>query len=76
MHLRKELGESLPADIPSVFGDPSLVAVFMATTYGKGPSQELEFVAKSLTYGPLPATFGPDEKNILVGTPLYVAMST
>ena len=76
MQLRQELGESLPADIPSEFGDPSLIAVFMATTYGKGPSQELEFVAKRLAYGPLPSKFGPTKKNILVGTPLYVAMST
>ncbi len=75
MQLRQELGESLSANIPLEFGDPSLMAVFTATTYGKGPSQEVEFVAKRLAYGPLPAKFGHAEKNIVVGTPLYVAMS-
>lgn len=78
LQLRRELGESLPVDIPLEFGDPSLMAVFVATTAGKGPSQELEFVAKRLAYGSLSGKWGHSEenaKNILVGTPLYVAMN-
>jgi hypothetical protein len=79
LQLRRELGESLPANIPLQFGDPSLIAVFVATTSGKGPSQELEFVAKRLAHGPLPAKWArpeQDAKSILVGTPLYVAMNS
>jgi hypothetical protein len=77
LQLRRELGESLPVDIPSEFGDRSLAAVYVATKYGKGPLQELEFVAKRLAYGPLGGAWAdPEEgRNILVGTPLYVAMS-
>jgi hypothetical protein len=58
----------------------ALMAVYTATMYGKGPSQELEFVAKRLACGPLPSMWFPERKTgnkekILVGTPLYVAMS-
>jgi hypothetical protein len=75
LQLRKELGESLP--IPSENEDQSLMAVYVATMNGKGPSQELEFVAKRLAYGPCPAKFfsskKPEKEKVLVGTPLYVA---
>lgn len=79
--LRHELGESLPMKLPSMDDTPgALMAVYMATMYGKGPSQELEFVAKRLAYGPLPSMWfserkTDDKEKILVGTPLYVAMS-
>ena len=58
------------------------MAVYVATVrVGKGPSQELEFVAKRLAYGPCPAHWrfrgkARDPRTVLVGTPLYVAMST
>jgi hypothetical protein len=79
MQLQKELGESLPAPVKLPdFGDPSLAAVYIATTHGKGPLQEMEFVAKRLAYGPCPAAWRleTDQKTdkVLVGTPLYVAM--
>lgn len=79
LQLQKELGESLPApvNLPD-FGDPSLGAVYVATMNGKGPAQELEFVAKRLAYGPCPAVWRTRSdqitEKVLVGTPLYVAM--
>ena len=78
LQLRKELGEALP--IPLEDQDQSLMAVYWATMKGKGPSQELEFVAKRLAYGLCPAKFfstkKPEKEKVLVGTPLYVAMCT
>jgi hypothetical protein len=55
LQLRKELGESLPLSLEDE--NQSLMAVYEATMRGKGPSQELEFVAKRLAYGPCPAKF-------------------
>jgi uncharacterized protein DUF7019/TIR domain-containing protein len=78
LQLGKELGQSLPTlQIPD-FGDPRLAdntlgAVYIATMYAKGPSQELEFVAKRLQYGTCPEQWGRS-KQVLIGTPLYVAM--
>ena len=78
LQLRKELGESIPGLLENE--DQSLMAVYVATMYGEGPSQELEFVAKRLAYGPCPAKFfstkKPEKEKVLVGTPLYVAMGT
>jgi hypothetical protein len=85
LQLRQELGESLPAKSNSMDDNQgALMAVFTATMYAKGPWQELEFVAKRLAYGPLPSMWFPEgfpeekayyKEKILVGTPLYVAMS-
>jgi hypothetical protein len=76
MQLRKELGESLLIPLEKTW-DQALAGVYLATVMGKGPSQELEFVAKRLAYGPCPApwreTWTPE--TVLVGTPLYVALS-
>jgi len=77
--LQKELGESVPIRVTE-HQDQSLVAVYTATMYGKGASQELEFVAKRLAYGPYPEPWAyaedlRNQRNILVGTPLYVALS-
>ena len=80
--LRQELGESLDFKLKSMDDDQAtLMAVHEATMRARGPSQELEFVAKRLAYGSLPAPWFPerkpgDKEKILVGTPLYVAMST
>ena len=78
MQLRKELGESLPSPYnEKPFGDQALGGVYLATVLGKGPSQELEFVAQRLAHGTCPAPWrdpGTPE-TVLVGTPLYVAMS-
>lgn len=79
--LTKELGESISVGdmVGSATGpkDMSIVAVYLATTQMRGPSQELEFVAKRLAYGPSP--YPQRDKNdgmkVLLGTPLYVAMS-
>ena len=79
--LTKELGESISAaDLTGSSTGPrdmSLVATYLATTQMHGPSQELEFVAKRLAYGPSP--YPQRDKNdgmkVLLGTPLYVAMS-
>lgn len=79
--LTKELGESISmGDLTGSATAPrdvSLRAVHLATTQMHGPSQELEFVAKRLMYGPSP--YPSRDKNgdmkVLLGTPLYVAMS-
>jgi hypothetical protein len=80
LQLQKEMGESLPVAFENDAPEQSLMAVYVATTRGKGPSQQLEFVAKRLAYGPFPAKFISKEnreiRNVLVGTPLYVAIST
>ena len=79
--LRQELGENLPLDLKFTDDNQAtLMAIHQATTLAKGPSQKLEFVAKRLTYGPLPPLYFPEKKpddkdSVLVGTPLYVAMS-
>jgi hypothetical protein len=79
-HLTKELGESGgAADLTSSAGpkDMTLMAVHLATTQMPGPSEELEFVAKRLAYGPSPYP-DRDENHgmqVLLGTPLYVAMT-
>jgi hypothetical protein len=76
LQLRKELGELLPGDLAD--SEQTLMAVYVATIHGKGPVQELEFVAKRLARGTLPAKFSspdrPETRTILVGTPLYVAL--
>ncbi len=78
--LRQELGETLDQKIEND-DQGVLMAVYEATMHAKGPSQELEFVAKRWAYGPLPTRYFPegkpgDKEKVLVGTPLYVAMST
>jgi len=47
-----------------------LHAVYLATDQMQGPEQRLEFLAKKLLYGSYPRS----EKQILLGTPIYVAM--
>jgi Family of unknown function (DUF7019)/TIR domain len=77
LQLRKELGESVRGQLGD--DDQGLMAVCVATLRAKGPSQDLEFVAKRLAYGPCPAGLflnKPEQEKVLVGTPLYVAMST
>ncbi|MHC4696264.1 MAG: DUF7019 family protein [Planctomycetota bacterium] len=54
-----------------------LMAVHLASTGMDGPEQRLEFIAKRLLHGPSPY---PDRDpkpglKVLLGTPLYVAMS-
>jgi hypothetical protein len=49
----------------------SLHAVYLATTQMEGPQQRLEFLAKRLLHGTYPRI----EKQILLATPLYVAMA-
>jgi Family of unknown function (DUF7019) len=79
--LRFELGETLPLDLKFMDDDQStLMAVHQATMHARGPSQKLEFVAKRLAYEPLPTLYFPkrepdDKEKVLVGTPLYVAVS-
>ena len=72
LRLRQELGESLPIPLANSHEELSLIAVLVATRGMKGPSQELEFVAKRLAYGPCKDV----KEMVLVGTPLSVAMST
>ncbi|MEV0153833.1 SAVMC3_10250 family protein [Micromonospora sp. NPDC050686] len=49
----------------------ALAAVHRANDVMPGPHQNLEFVAKRLLHGPSPTTEGVD---VLLGTPLYVAL--
>jgi hypothetical protein len=49
----------------------ALAAVQRANEVMPGPPQNLEFVAKRLLHGPSPLTAGQD---VLLGTPLYVAL--
>lgn len=77
--LAQELGDSLPMPVIADF-DRCLFAVWYATMRGRGPMQNLEFVAKRLAYGAAHAqAWEPSSTvvtdTVLIGTPLYVAMS-
>lgn len=49
----------------------ALTAVHRADAVMRGPTQNVEFVAKRLLHGPSPAQ---DGLSVLLGTPLYVAL--
>jgi hypothetical protein len=59
---------------------PSLVAtaVKLTSTNMRGPQQKVAFLAKKLAYGPV-TQFGnnpvPEDKNVLLATPLYISMA-
>jgi hypothetical protein len=78
-YLSKELNLTLPGRRvrPLGFGledreDEALIAVSLATRQMKGPEQNVEFVAKRLAFGKPPSH--EPTKNVLLATPLYVAM--
>jgi hypothetical protein len=51
-------------------------AVFAASVEMKGPAQTVEFLAKRLLHGlPKEFKYPPNVANILLGTPLYVALA-
>lgn len=57
-------------------GDITLDAVFAATVGMQGPEQKLEFLAKRLLSGlPNDIAYPPNVTNILLGSPLYVALA-
>jgi hypothetical protein len=86
-YLSKELGlpegtsnpEWVPARIREIF--TPIKAVELATRQMRGVQQNVDFMAKSLVYGPAkiynhdPAHRGCDARSVLVATPLYVAMA-
>jgi hypothetical protein len=57
--------------------DEALVAAHLATTGMKGSEQYLEFIAKRLKFGasPYPQRDPRPNMNVLLGTPLYVALA-
>lgn len=69
--------EVFPVVGPMATSDPALVATHLATTGMAGTEQNLEFLAKRLAFGPSPypqrdAVAG---MNVVLGTPLYVALA-
>jgi hypothetical protein len=68
LHERRFFGKSLTEQERV---DESLHAVYLATSQMMGPQQRLEFLAKRLLYG----TYRHAEKQILLATPIYVAMA-
>ena len=57
------------------FDDLALRAVELASTQMSGPEHRMEFLAKRLIHGNESRRFGYKYQNVMLGTPLYVAIS-